>query len=90
MYVDIYIYVDICVCKTSLNSQTMGPTLNGPFRNLIGLGNQNIFAMALYGHLSICGSGRLERMYCILYIHIHMYICIYVYMYNYTYMCITT
>ena len=55
----------------------MGPTLNGPFRDLVGLGSWNIVALVLYretvldlneviniGEWLICGGGRLERFYC--------------------------
>ena len=36
----------ICIySKTSLNRPTMGPTLAGPFREVIGLGSLNITAM---------------------------------------------
>ena len=31
--------------KTSLNQPTMGPILNGPFREVIGLGSLNIITM---------------------------------------------
>ena len=37
--------------KTSLNRPTMGPTLNGPFRKLVGLGSLNIITMVLHGRL---------------------------------------
>ena len=35
--------------KTSLNRLTLGPTLNGPFREVCGLGSYDIIVMALYG-----------------------------------------
>ena len=60
--------------KTSLNR----PILNGPFREVVGLGSYNNITMVLFGTLqndryrgvvdigecSICGGGRLQRFYC--------------------------
>ena len=46
---------------------TMGPTLNGPFREVIGLGSQNIVMAIIQdpiGEWSICGGGQLERYFC--------------------------
>ena len=40
---------DLLYSKISLNQLTIGPTLNGPFREVVGLGSWNIVAMALYG-----------------------------------------
>ena len=47
MYIYIYIYVHIWTynsiySKTSLNRRTMGPTLNDPVREVVGLGSYNI------------------------------------------------
>ena len=46
-YMCIYIYLHIhthiyIYSKASLNQPTMGPTLNGTFREVVGLGSKNI------------------------------------------------
>ena len=39
----------ICIfSKTSVNRPTMGPTLNGPLREVVGLGSLNIITIVLY------------------------------------------
>ena len=63
--------------KTSLNRPTVGLTLNGPFREVIGLGsfeyhyNGIVWVIvwdpnkaSAIGEWSICGGGQLERFYC--------------------------
>ena len=61
LYLCVYIYICIqwsCLAsvhyiplynKASLNWQTIRPTLNGPLREVIGLGSQNIITIVLYG-----------------------------------------
>ena len=60
--------------KHSLNRPTTGPTLNGPFKEVVGLGSLNMLiyngngwdrnkAIAI-DKWWICGGGRLERFYC--------------------------
>ena len=46
---DIYIYMSIfsIYIKTSLNRSTMGRTLNGLFKEVIGLGSWNIVTIEL-------------------------------------------
>ena len=61
-------------------STAMGPTLNGPFREMVGLGSENteyryngiVWAIVWgpnkavgIGEWAICGAGRIERLYCI-------------------------
>ena len=36
--------------ETSLKRPIVGPTLSGPFREVVGLGRLNIVIMVLYGH----------------------------------------
>ena len=41
----VYTYIHICshtYNKVTLNLPTMGPTLSGPFMEVVGLGNNNI------------------------------------------------
>ena len=78
MYIySIYIYILYIYCvyiysKTSLNRATTGLTLNGPFKEVIGLGTlwdpNEAIDIRMW---SICGGGQLERFYCIyMYIYI--------------------
>ena len=60
--------------KTSLNRPTTGPTLNGPFREVVSLEycyNGILWEISLgpnkvidIGEWLICGGGRLEKFYC--------------------------
>ena len=43
-YINLYAYT----VKASLNRPTMGPTLNGPFRQVVGLGSSKLITMVLY------------------------------------------
>ena len=69
--------------KTSLNQPTMRETLNGPFKEVVGLGSQNIVTLVLYGRSfgtqikqsiqwSIGEGGQLERFDCMLH-----FVCVY-------------
>ena len=41
-------YIYNIYSKTSLNRLTMGPTLNGPFREVVTLGSLKIITIVLY------------------------------------------
>ena len=84
--------LDICIyiytythSKTSVNRLTMGPTINVPFRKLIGLVSKNICMGSPLdrnkaidiGEWLICWGSRLERFHCI-YIFSYTYILIFV------------
>ena len=71
-------YIHICTSthiysKTSLHRPTKGPILSSPFREVVGLGSFKISWWVVVwdpdkaidiGEWSICGGGRLERIYC--------------------------
>ena len=46
MHMHTYVlYIYIVYSQTFLNRPTVGPTLNGPFREIIGIGNYNIITL---------------------------------------------
>ena len=50
VYVDTYVAIYIYTHKaTSLDGPTMGPTLNGPFREVVPFGELEYHYMVLYG-----------------------------------------
>ena len=70
-YLFIYDYIRT---KTFLSRPSKGLTLNGPFREVAGLGKLEYASNGTVGEpneainkgeSSICGGGRLERFYCI-------------------------
>ena len=69
----------ICTVKPP-NRLAMGPTLSGPFREVIGLRNQNIYlqikAIDDWEWL-ICGGGRFERFHYV-YIYVRIYTLTYI------------
>ena len=76
IYIHIHKYIYI-YSGTSLTRLTIGPTLNGPFREVVSLRSYNIVSIVLIvidwdpnkaitiGEWSICRGSRLERFYCI-------------------------
>ena len=49
--------------KTSLNRPTMGPTLNDPFKGVIGLRSLRYNYIGIVREWSICGGGLFERFF---------------------------
>ena len=70
MYMYINIHTPICIySKTSLSRPTTGATLNGPFREVVGIRVKISLWLIVWDRnkaidiakWSICGGGRLER-----------------------------